>query len=114
MSRQLYAACAELFRADREIAERTPGLRAEHHPADAEDDEREQWSTAARREYRERQDEARPVIQRRLHQVFTVSRDQPWEHRLANTPRFTLAPAALEATTPETYLAVETDDLFGR
>jgi hypothetical protein len=114
MSRQLYAACAELFRADREIAERTPGLRAEHHPTDAEDDEREQRSTAVRREYRERQDEARPVIQRRLHQVFTASRDQPWEHRLANTPRFTLAPAALEATTPETYLAVETDDLFGR
>lgn len=112
ISRQLYAACAELFRADRQIAERTPGLRAEHLPIDAAEDEREQWSTAARREYRERQEEARPLVQRRLREVFTTARDQPWEHRLADTPRFALAPAALEATTPETYLAVEADDLF--
>lgn len=107
-------ACTELFRADREIAERTPGLRAEHRPTDAEEDEREQRLTAARREYRERQEEARPLVQRRLREVFTTSRDQPWEHRLADTPRFALAPAALEATTPETYLAVEADDLFRR
>ncbi|MEU9111553.1 gamma-glutamyltransferase [Streptomyces sp. NPDC048483] len=114
MSRRLYATCAELFQADREIAERTPGLRAEDRTTDIEEEEREERSTAARREYRERQEEARPIVQRRLREIFAASRDQPWEHRLTDTPRFTLAPAALEATTPETYLAVDAGDLFRR
>ncbi|MGQ4332957.1 gamma-glutamyltransferase [Streptomyces hayashii] len=112
MSRRLYATCAELFQADREIAERTPGLRAEDRATDVEEEELEERSTAARREYRERQEEARPIVQRRLRDVFTTSRDQPWERRLIDTPRFTLSPAALEATTPETYLAVDADGLF--
>lgn len=114
MSRRLYATCAELFQADREIAERTPGLRAEDRTTDVEEKELEELSTAARREYRERQEEARPIVQRRLREVFAASRDQPWEHRLTDTPRFTLAPVALEATTPETYLAVDADGLFPR
>ncbi|WP_145825880.1 gamma-glutamyltransferase [Streptomyces sp. T12] len=112
MSRRLYATCAELFRADRESAKRTPGLRAEDRATVVEEEELEERSAAARREYRERQEEARPIVQRRLREVFIASHDQPWEHRLTDTPRFTLTPTALEATTPETYLAVDTDDLF--
>ncbi|TJZ94935.1 gamma-glutamyltransferase, partial [Actinacidiphila oryziradicis] len=57
MSPRLYATCAELFQADREIAERTPGLRAEDRTTDVEEEELEERSTAARREYRERQEE---------------------------------------------------------
>ncbi len=54
-------------------------------PTNAEEDEREQRLTAARSEYRERQEESRLLVQRRLREVFTTSRDQPWEHRLADT-----------------------------
>lgn len=52
-----------------------------------EEEELEERSTATRRKYRERQEEARPIVQRRLREVFAASRDQPWEHRLVDTPR---------------------------
>ncbi|MEU3556387.1 gamma-glutamyltransferase [Streptomyces fragilis] len=112
MSRRLYATCAALFRADREIADRTPGLRAEDRATAVEEEELEERSAAARREYRERQEDVRPILQRQLREVFVASHDQPWEHRLTGIPRLTVAPAALEATTPETYLAVDASDLF--
>ncbi|GAA2255036.1 hypothetical protein GCM10010232_50390 [Streptomyces amakusaensis] len=114
MSRQLYAACAELFQADREIAARIPGLRAEDHSPEMDDHDLDARSRAVRREYRERQEEARPHVQRRLRAAFSDTREQPWEARLGDTPGFTLAPAALEATTPETYLAINLDDLLRR
>ncbi|MFF8196175.1 hypothetical protein ACF05L_36110 [Streptomyces bobili] len=49
---------------------------------------------------------------RRLREVFVASHGQPWKHRLTDTPPFTLTPATLEATTPETYLAVDAGNLF--
>lgn len=87
MSRRLYATCAELFQADQKIAERTPGLCSEDGATEVEEEELEERSTATRREYRERQEEARPIVQRRLREVFAASRDQPWEHRLVDTPQ---------------------------
>ncbi|MFI1885957.1 gamma-glutamyltransferase [Streptomyces jumonjinensis] len=114
MSRQLYSACAELFQADREIATQIPGLRAEDHSPEMDDHDLDARSTAVRREYRERQEEARPHLQRRLRAAFSDTRDQPWEARLGDTPGFTIAPAALEATTPETYLSINPDDLLRR
>ncbi|MFE3022286.1 gamma-glutamyltransferase [Streptomyces sp. NPDC059256] len=113
MSGRLYSACEELFRADREIAERTPGLRAEDRAARTALDEEDlaQYSGAVRREYRERQEEARPRVQRRLRNAYLRDYELPWAHRMVTTPRFDLDPDALEATTPETYLAIRPQDL---
>ncbi|MEU3601566.1 gamma-glutamyltransferase [Streptomyces sp. NPDC006798] len=113
MSGRLYSACHELFRADREIAERTPGLRAEDRAARTalDEDDLDQQSRMVRREYRERQEEARPRLQRQLRTAYLRDRELPWSHRMATPPEFTLDPAALEATTPETYLAIRPADL---
>lgn len=115
MSQRLYAACAELYRADREIAEQTPGLRAEEHvTVGLSDEEIDDRAASARREYRERQHFARPRIQRRVRDAFTASEEQPWTARLGANPDFTLSPGNLEATTPETYLAISPETVLHR
>ncbi|MFE3694571.1 gamma-glutamyltransferase [Streptomyces sp. NPDC059129] len=113
MSSRLYSACEELFRADREIAEQTPGLRAEDRAARTALDEEDldQQSQIVRSEYRERQEEARPHVQRRLRNAYLRDYELPWAHRMVTAPRFDLDPEALEATTPETYLAIRPQDL---
>ncbi|MFF3556123.1 gamma-glutamyltransferase [Streptomyces tsukubensis] len=113
MSGRLYAACEELSRADREIAERTTGLRAADRVARPilNDQDLVLESGKVRREYRERQEEARPRVQRRLHTAYLNSLEQPWEDRLSAAPQVVVSPRALEATTPETYLAIRPESL---
>ncbi|MFF9089942.1 gamma-glutamyltransferase [Streptomyces sp. NPDC014991] len=115
MSRRLYAACETLYWADRDIAARTPGLRAEDlggaEPHEGEIDRR---VTAARREYRERQEDARPRLQRQVRDAFIEADDQPWTSRVGENPEFTVSPGTLESTTPETYLAVDAAEILHR
>ncbi|MEU3294301.1 gamma-glutamyltransferase [Streptomyces longwoodensis] len=108
MSQRLYAACESLYWADRDIAAHTPGLRAEDlSVADLREGEIDRRVTAARREYRERQEDARPRLQRQVRDAFTEADDQPWISRMGANPAFELSPGTLESTTPETYLAID-------
>ncbi|MFA7763712.1 gamma-glutamyltransferase [Streptomyces sp. NRRL S-448] len=115
MSQRLYAACETLFWADRDIAARTPGLRAEDHvDVSLREGEIDERAMAARREYRERQEEARPHIERAVRHAFTSSQNGPWRERLAVSPDFAHSPGTLEATTPETYLSINPTDIAHR
>ncbi|MCX0246571.1 gamma-glutamyltransferase [Streptomyces drozdowiczii] len=116
MSQRLYAACEELYQADREIADQTPGLRAEDRVTVGLSDEAiDDRASSARREYRERQQFEQPRIQRRVRDAFTAAEEQrPWASRLGANPEFTLSPGTLEGTTPETYLAINPETVFHR
>lgn len=117
MSRQLFAACAQLHHEDQLIAERTPGMRAEDlrsdEPASEEAEERRRQTQ--RRVFRERQEEERARIEPRVRAAFEHGRDRPWRELLhtQSDPRLDLDedPGLLEAATAETYLALYEDDL---
>lgn len=117
MSRQLFAACAQLHREDQLIAERTPGMRAEDVRADepASEEAEERRRHTQRRVFRERQEEQRARIEPRVRAAFEDGRDRPWRELLhtQNDPRLDLDedPGLLEAATAETYLAIREDDL---
>ncbi|MGW0771843.1 gamma-glutamyltransferase [Streptomyces sp. NPDC002676] len=115
MSRRLFAACESLYWADRDIAARIPGLRAEDvGGAELREGEIDRRVEAARREYRERQDDARPRLRRQVRDAFLEADHQPWTSRVGENPEFTISPGTLESTTPETYLAVDPADTFHR
>ncbi|WP_405543274.1 gamma-glutamyltransferase [Streptomyces goshikiensis] len=117
MSRQLFAACAQLHREDQLIAEQTPGMRAEDvragEPVSEEAEERRRHTQ--RRVFREQQDEQRARIEPRVREAFEYGRNRPWRELLhtQNDPRLDLDedPGLLEAATAETYLAVREDYL---
>ncbi|MEU9305235.1 hypothetical protein [Streptomyces sp. NPDC048269] len=117
MSRQLFAACAQLHYEDQLIAERTPGMRAEDLRADepASEEAEERRRQTQRRVFREQQEEELARIEPRVHAAFEHGRDRPWRELLhtQSDPHFDLDedPGLLEAATAETYLAVREDDL---
>lgn len=117
MSRQLFAACAQLHHEDQLIAERTPGMRAEDVRADepVSEEAEERRRHTQRRVFREQQDEQRARIEPRVRAAFEYGRERPWRELLhtQNDPRLDLDedPGLLEAATAETYLAVREDDL---
>lgn len=117
MSRQLFAACAQLHREDRLIAERTPGMRAEDLRADepVSEEAEERRRQTQRRVFREQQEEARSRIEPRVRAAFERGRDRTWRELLHTRYDMRLDldedPGLLEAATAETYLAVREEDL---
>nr|WTB35102.1 hypothetical protein OG781_41665 [Streptomyces sp. NBC_00830] len=116
LSRRLFDACAALYQEDREIAAQTPGLRAEDQLViTASDHEIEERARLARERYREREHDARERVNARLRGAVDETVDGYWFDVLSDEqPRLALAPTALEATTPETYLAIDPGDVFRR
>lgn len=117
MSRELYAACAQLHREDQLIAEHTPGMRAEDLRADEpiSEEAEERRRRTQRRAFRERQEEERSRVEPRVREAFQEGRTRTWKEllRTENEPRLDLGENSglLEAATAETYLAVREDDL---
>lgn len=117
MSRQLFAACAQLHREDQLIAERTPGMRAEDVRADepVSEEAEERRRHTQRRVFREQQEEERARIEPRVRAAFERGRDRSWREllRSQSDPRLDLDedPGLLEAATAETYLAIHRDTL---
>ncbi|MFF4867348.1 gamma-glutamyltransferase [Streptomyces sp. NPDC001231] len=118
MSRRLFAACEQLHREDRLIAERTPGLRAEDQriadePADEEAEE--QRRRTQRRIFREELELGRQRIEPRVRDAYEQATTRQWSDLLSGHPEPPLDvddhPDLLEAATPETYLALRADDL---
>ncbi|MFF7073104.1 hypothetical protein [Streptomyces pseudovenezuelae] len=118
MSRGLFAACERLHEEDLSIARRTPGLRAEDHPpADLElsDEAQEEQLLTQRRIFREQQEEARPRLRALVRNAYERGATREWSNllRRSQEPELDLEGdhSLLEAATPETYVAVNRDDL---
>ncbi|MFG2802557.1 gamma-glutamyltransferase [Streptomyces pseudovenezuelae] len=118
MSRGLFAACERLHEEDLSIARRTPGLRAEDQPhADLElsDEAQEEQLLTQRRIFREQQEEARPRLRALVRNAYERGATREWSNllRRSQEPELDLEGdhSLLEAATPETYVAVNRDDL---